>query len=336
MSGKILEFIFGLSSLIGLIITGIIFLFAVIEGTYSTQSDIIIFSFAAIIVALAVVCIILLRRAHALSQDNALMKPALDSLSGKIKTLKTKSIEQNDDFSEIADICHSVHDQLRDRIFELYTAHIALVSGESISKTELVDYDRTNEMFYLFMLNNIKTIFDIITEDKCAVCIKILEEGDSNNDIMLRTFMRDSGSYRERKSSDKSIFEYPYYENTAFKTILAPETPDSYYASDDLSAEKTYINMNSNWNDAYNATLVCPIRMELVTETESEFNEYSVLGFVCIDNMKGGLNNRAAIQLLAALSDSLYNHFLLFSELQNSALESENKDKNIAKKDNKK
>jgi len=30
------------------------------------------------------------------------------------------------------------------------------------------------------------------------------------------------------KSNDRSIYEYPYYENTAFKTILSPDTPDGY------------------------------------------------------------------------------------------------------------
>jgi len=319
MNGRILEFIFGLASLIGLIVTAIVTLFAVLEGNYGTQSSVVIFSLAAINLALAVVCIVLLRRSDSLSQDNALLQPAIGTLNEKIKRLEKEITEQNANFSEVSDIFHSIQDQLRDRIFELYTAHMGLVSGETIEGAELVDYERTNEMFYLFLINNIKTIFDILTEDKCSVCIKILDEGESDNDIMVRTFMRDSGSYRERKSSDKSIYEYPYYENTAFKTILAPETPDSYYASDDLASERSYINMNSNWGRYYNATLVCPIRLEMVGEQESAFNEYSVLGFVCIDNMKGGLNNRASIQLLAAIVDSLYNHFLLFNELQNSA-----------------
>ncbi len=159
-------------------------------------------------------------------------------------------------------------------------------------------------------------MLDIMSGDKCAVCIKILDIDESPKDIiMVRTFMRDSSSYRERKSSDKSIYQYPYYENTAFKTILS-RSPDSYYASDSLCTETTYVNANNKWQKFYNSTLVCPIRMELVDEMETQDTDYSILGFICVDNLKGGLNNRACIQLLASVSDSLYNHFLMFNTVR--------------------
>lgn len=317
MNERWLDFVFGLSSLIGLVVTTGVMLFAVLEGDYETQPKIMVFSLAAINLALAVVCVVLFRRSDALSRDNAVLRPTVDTLNAKIQELENAINRKNSDFGEIADVFHSIHDQLRDKIFELYDAHMSLLSGDKIKETELVDYERTNEMFYLFLLNNIKTIFDILTDDKCSACIKILEEGDSENEIMVRTFMRDSGSYRERKSSDKSICQYPYYENTAFKRIFSPDIPDGYYASDDLASERTYINMNKNWRKYYNATLVCPIRLESISDRKLVLNEYSVIGFICIDNFKGGLNNHTSVQLLAAISDSLYNHFSLFNELKN-------------------
>jgi hypothetical protein len=324
MNGKKLDFIFGLSSLIGLIITAIVTLFAIIEGEYGTQHSLVILSLAFINLALAIVCIHLLKRSDILSKKNSSLEPTLVGLNNQLSQLKKEYQKNKYNFGEIADITHSIQDQLRDRIYELYEEHSAIVAGENILPMEKIDYGRTNELFYLFLIDNIKRIFDLLTEDKCSVCIKILEENvyelDNSickNDIMLRTFMRDSGSYIERKSSDNSFQEYPYYENTAFKTILSPDNNESYYVSDSLSEETTYVNINNNWNKYYNATLVCPIRIELLDDEEALNTEYSVLGFICIDNRKGGFANRIAIQTLAGISDSLYNHFLLFNELQN-------------------
>ena len=321
MNGKVLDYIFGLSSLIGLIITAVVTLFAILEGNYGTEPSVVIFGLAFISLAFAVVNIYLFKRSDTLSRNNAALQPSIDILNGELERLKLSCDNDKYIFAEIADIGHSIQDQLRDRIYELYNERSAIVSEEDLADFERIDHERTNEMFYLFLVDNIKRIFDLLTSDKCSVCIKMLDEGNHESEIMVRTFMRDSGSYRERKSSDKAIYEYPYHENSAFKTILAPDTPNSYYVSDDLSKERTYINMNPNWNQYYNATLVCPIRIEILEEEESENYKYSVLGFICVDNQKGGLNNRTAIQLLAGISDSLYNHFLLFNELQNSRYE---------------
>lgn len=318
MNGRILDYIFGLSSLIGLVITVIVTFFAILEGDYGAQPNIVIFSLAFINLALAVVSIYLLKRSDGLSKDNAALQPSIDMLTSKFERLESSYSDYKYNIGEVADINHSIQDQLRDRIYELYSEYNAIALGEDLKALEQIDYGRTNEMFYLFIVDNIKRIFDILTNDKCSVCIKLLEEGEHESEIMVRTFMRDSGSYRERKSSDKAIYEYPYYENTAFKTILSPETPDGYYASDDLMSERTYLNMNPSWNNYYNSTLVCPIRIELIDDADSEYRAYSILGFICVDNQRGGMNNRIAIQTLAGIADSLYNHFLLYNELQNS------------------
>lgn len=264
-------------------------------------------------------------RADKVGESNKYIESEAIALKDKLETL-------SNDFSEVLNINHSIQDQLRDRLFELFSAYSELILDKKlVSSLELIDYERANELFYLFVVNNLKTAFDSLTKDRCSVCIKLLDEGRKNNgSIMVRTFIRDSASYSGRRSSDKSICEYPYYENTAFKSILSPDSPNSIYVSDDLLSEKTYINLNPNWNNYYNATLVCPIRISLIPEKEMAINEYSVVGFICIDNMKGRLDNEICTQLLSSVSDGLYNHFLLFNELKNEIAKSK-QDKNIEK-----
>jgi len=278
-----------------------------------------IISLAAVNVTLAIVCVAVFLRSEALSRHNAELEPVAKIKDEKIAFLQSRIEAIASNHGEVADILHSIQDQLRDRVYELLATKLALDVGETPSETELVDLERTNEMFYLFVVNNIKTAMDTLTDDKCSVCIKMLVEGDQGI-LMLRTFMRDSSSYRERKVADTEAAEYPYFENTAFKEILSGDR--NYYASNDLSAETTYINSNRNWRELYNSTLVCPIRMQLIPEEETDSVDYSVLGFLCVDNRRGGLAERVSVQTLASIADSLYNHFLVFSNIRDAIYQS--------------
>ncbi|CAA0116787.1 Uncharacterised protein [Halioglobus japonicus] len=317
MTKQSLSFVFGLSSLIGLVLTAIVTLYTVFASNYAASPNVLILSLAAVNIALGVVCVTLFQISERANKENLALTPVISALEGEKQGLLDRIQSIKDMNAEIANITHSIQDQLRDRIYELNAQHEASVTGEEISTLEQVDISRTNEMFYLFLVDNIKRIYDILTGENCAVCIKFLEEFEADNEIYLRTFMRDSGSYRIRKSSDRAIYSFPYHENTAFKQILSSDPSNTYYASDNLSNEQTYVNLNSNWRAHYNATLVCPIQIEVLIEDydESIAREFDVLGFICIDNMNGGLSNPTAVNILAGIADSLYNHFLLYNSL---------------------
>jgi len=303
---KSLDFIFGLSSLIGLIITAVYTIFAISDGDYSLGANSVIIALACINLALAITFVLIVRRNNQLSISALTLQPKIDLLEKELQYSKNRLGKNLYNFEEVSDILHSINDQLRDRILEL----LEIDAGNTL---DISVYQRKNEMFYLFLLDNIKSIFDMLTRDKCAISLKILDEVASDNEIIIRTLFRDSSSYRERKGSDKFIYNYPYYENTAFKEILS-EDGDSFYVSDNLSKETTYINLNKDWNKYYNATLVCPIRMEIIEDEEDEYSDYSVLGFICIDNMKGNLNNKICINLLASITDILYVQWSLYNE----------------------
>lgn len=308
---KILDFIFGLSSLLALVIT-IVNIFY--NYGHESQDIASIMTLTVANISLIIIIVYLVRKYYVLAIKQLSLQPDIDSLTSKLE-LATKDL---DNTAETSDILHSINDQLRNRMFELLTVDI-------VQARDISGYQRKNEMFYLFLLDNIKNIFDILTKDNCSVSLKIIDQNDQN-DIIVRTFMRDSSSYRERKNSDKTMYSYPYYENSAFKDILSDNNNISYYVSDNLSNETTYINVNQNWKEYYNATLVCPIRVEVNVSEDGDL-EYSIPGFLCIDNMNGNLNNARCINLLASLADILFIHWYIYDSVKctlDEKLEKEN------------
>lgn len=315
-----LEFIFGLSSLVGLVFSVGFTIFLVANDSAEPHFVALTLCLAIVNLALAIVAVVLFLRVNNLTTESARLAPVLEAKDMEIGNLGQQISKLKNDFGEVSDIIHSIQDQLRDRMFELTDAYAAVESGVLPTSDEIIDIERTNELFYLFLLNNMKSMLDKLTGGNCAVCIKILSPGIEGNRsaILVRTLMRDSMSYRERRGSDKAVYEYPYFNNTAFRVIMS-DSPVSYYVCDDLMSSHSYDNANEAWRDYYNATLVCPIRMELIGEKEADRNEYAVLGFLCADNMHGNFDNQVCVQLMASIADGLFNHFLMFTKVRQAA-----------------
>ncbi|GAP38663.1 hypothetical protein ABXN37_26535 [Piscinibacter sakaiensis] len=311
------EYIFGVSSLIGLLISVGLTVLALRSGNYAPDAGAMIISLGAVNVVLAIVVVGALLKAEEHWKRICELGPAGQLKDERIRMLIGQSeLARNSGF-EVARIIHNIQDQLRDRINELFQATEDIDNGHPPTVEELLDLQRTNEMFYLFLVDNLKIMMDLLTGRRCAVTIKIVE-GSEGGVFMMRTFMRDAASYRSRKTADSSAAEYPYYDNTAFREILSGPRR-SFYVSDNLGAEATYANSNPAWKRLYNATLVCPIRMQLNGEVPADRREYSVLGFLCVDNREGGLDRPDCIELLASVADSLFNHFLMLDHVTAAA-----------------
>lgn len=305
--------LFGLASVMGLIFTTVYTLFSIKSGNFDLSATSIIVSLGIVNGLLAVICVILSR------DGNGLLEGALSShisnmeMKSQIGDLTSNLKKEGAKFEEVSFHLHNIHDQLRDRIVELDSFHNALlIDTEYVpEESDVIDILRISKQFYIYLANNIKDIFDLITGDICSVCIKIIGSNEKD-EVVISTLMRDTRSFRERKSKD-SLFNEPFlwYENTAFKLILSNDTADTYYASDNLNLEQSYINANNNWANFYNATLVAPIRINL-DDSRYEKDLYSnVIGFVCVDNQIGRFNNRASIETMASIVDSLYQYFNL-------------------------
>lgn len=304
------EYAFGVSSLVGLFISAALAAYALFAGSYAPDAGAMIVSLGAINVALAIIVVRSLLKAEEYWKRIAEMGPLGELKDERIRALAAHTSKLEGNTRAVAQIVHNIQDQMRDRIHELFSYSEHIAADVELSNAELIDLQRTNEMFYLFLVDNVKQMMDVLTGDKCAVTIKILTAGEDNA-VMVKTFMRDAISYASRKSAASGAAQYPYYENTAFKEILSG-SKRNYFASDDLANEQTYSNSNANWKKSYNATLVCPIRMQLNEDELAERQDFSVLGFLCIDNNKGGLTGPDCVEFAASIADSMYNHLLLF------------------------
>jgi len=150
----------------------------------------------------------------------------------------------------------------------------------------------------------IEKYFSTITNDNCSVTFKL------NNKGLIRTLFRDPNSRQVRIESEikfngsKNI--YGVELNTAFDKIL--NKGREFYVCDNLLRNKDYENCNNAWKELYNATLVVPI-------SNGEFGEnLQILGFICVDNFKGGFSKPERIKLLRSYGVMLYQVFSDFDK----------------------
>jgi hypothetical protein len=238
-------------------------------------------------------------KVNGLNNENMLLKKDIENI-----------IKRDGD---IAQIFHNVFHENRKIVYKF---NDALFNNNFDNYNSII---KSFEKYTLFMVNNIKEIFDLLTNEKCNICIKfIISNSENPKELLVKTWLRDSISYRERSEIDRKLPNYPCNENTAFKRIISDEYSESYFLSNDLLNERGYINLNPNWQNSYNACLVVPIRIAL-----SE-NEYSIVGFICVDNTRGGFD-KPGFNILASFADSCFNLFYIFNNFKNKAMEANRK-----------
>ena len=301
-SRDILELVFGYSSIIGFVITVSYLCYSASKTNIPLDVKATVVALCLMNMTLAVGAIYIVRKYDKLlnlhSEFNTIEKQHILN----IENLKSSQ-------RAIAKVFHNINHEARNLIKEIHS-NIATQDFNEFKETEL-----SFKQYLLFLLDNIKEIFDVITSDQCSVCIKIIipsekEEGQS----YIKTHYRDSISYRARSEIDTEMETYPYYENTAFKKIINREYPDRYWFCNDLKNEKTYNNMNPNWEKAYNATLVVPISFPVSSKEGGQI----IVGFICVDNFKGGFNEEITYNLLASIANLSFTLYSSFNELRGS------------------
>lgn len=350
------ELIFGYSSFIGLIFTIAFTITAIFYQDWDITFNFVLITIAFINALIAISAIYSIRMFHLLSREfNATKDKNIDIESQyeeNIEKLKTE-IEEKDLIISveiykqkiIATTIHNILHESRKIINKIATEQNFLYNPplseniESLNidllKSNFKNLEKSFQLFMLYVLDNIKTTYDILSEDECSVCIKMIlvgknkknieVTGDNNlRDVYIRTYMRDSFSYRQRNFIDERVPTFPYHENTAFQLILEKRYPDSFFLSNNLEKfEKGYRNYRDDWNNFYNACIVVPIRIQIKN------GGYIVIGFICIDNIKGGFDS-AGKDLLAAIGDHLFHVFRAFSDL-NEVMKAIVHEKNVPK-----
>ncbi|MBU5635909.1 hypothetical protein KOM00_04105 [Geomonas sp. Red69] len=218
----------------------------------------------------------------------------------EISDLKNKMDDMFDDRIKVARIVHNIGHEYRQEM-------LRTSSNGQLSKEQFEEVKSSFKQFMLFCMTNIKELFDIMTKDDCSVCIKVVI-----NDSEVKTFIRDPVSYRIRKDADARLPVFPIHGNSAFD-MLTGVNPKNYYLSNSLNQEDEYTNLNKNWKKSYNASLVVPIRISYKEENGAE---YRVIGFLCVDNMKGGFDHDICLNYLATIGDLFFNIFESYGKLE--------------------
>lgn len=164
-------------------------------------------------------------------------------------------------------------------------------------------------------LSRTAEIFSLFTAHPSAACIKIFKDGSDQRELpgaeslgqrpmqFVSTLRRDLKSKTNRKSVDSSpaCRSYRYHLNTAFKEIVDDTRKPDHFVCDDLYAlGEDYQNENKAWPSFYNAALVVPIK-----PPGSPAHEVC-MGFLCVDNMKGGFEIEEAIYMMEEIAVMIY------------------------------
>ena len=97
----------------------------------------------------------------------------------------------------------------------------------------------------------------------------------------IRTYLRDN-FHAERWTTDKVLDEYNITDNSAFMELASNNSHAGIYMDNDLPANATYVNINPEYRNLYNAILVA--EMNLYSTSPKKTRPW---GFLCIDTISG-------------------------------------------------
>ena len=164
-------------------------------------------------------------------------------------------------------------------------------------------------------LTHVANVFTAYTSDSCSVCIKLLSKRPGCEDPMIHTFERDTIAKTKRAVIDSEILtSYPARENSAFQSIVNNiGDRRAFFKSNNLKKLRNsggYHNRNPHWEQYYNATLVVP-----VSHSDNPSLNANFLGFLCIDNFRGGFDREFCVPAAFVMSKLLYQFLQIFNVL---------------------
>ena len=310
---KILNLIFGICSLLGLVAT-IVGIFRTLNQIHeiSTQGQVyenLINLYSMLMGSIICLIIIILIQSFLFNRNISKLQKDLGSLP-----------LENENLINIIDFYIGIYKSTTDSFHNIthYYRYVTILLREIVidlkDNNKEIDDHRCRqichhfEKYMLSLLSNVSSTCAKITQDECSSCIKLCRESE------LKTLYRDSISNRTREESDYTqrgqVFVYDRTENYAFELISNPDVKDTFFACDNLKDHGNYHNSNPNWNKLYNATIVVPIQANLSENKRKK--EIHILGFLCCDNMSGGFENKEIKDFLSATGDLLYSLFLLY------------------------
>jgi hypothetical protein len=145
------------------------------------------------------------------------------------------------------------------------------------------------------LCSRLAEIFGVATGYPCHASIKSFNSSTG----MVTTRTRDALMHNhDRSMADDFRHSYPMDANTAFSSILTNPSVD-FYVENHLrlvSFFGRYKNANPDWKKSYHATVVARIT---TSRSAATITSDTVIGFVCVDSMKGTFQRRYSKAVLS-------------------------------------
>lgn len=298
--------IYGLASFIGLIIT-IIVLFKNYNSTGNEDFNFILTALTSLLASVLLIFLI------SVIYFNRRIKQ-LGEIPADYHFYREEFEKQEIIINQISECSHIITHYYRN--LDLSLQDIINKEEEEVTEEELLKTINKFEYFLINITTNIQSFFSQITDDNCSITIKLLNLNNEENPYLIRTYFRDPVNFKKRRETDLLCGPCSVYDNTAFSIIIDPAYKNTYFSEDnlpDLYDNHLYNNPNPDWHKFYKSTLVVPI--SVVTGE----NERKILGFLSVDNFKGGLAINSNKEYLFFVADLLYLAFNKFDKIINLA-----------------
>ncbi|MHA6281176.1 hypothetical protein ACXYMT_13425 [Salinimicrobium sp. CAU 1759] len=301
--------IYGLSSALGFIIAILALIYNYINQSQNSDFNSYNYILTTLTVLIAVVLLIFLL--SVLSFNQRIKR--LSQIPAKYSFYEQEFIKNDIIINQLCECSHIVTHYFRNLDFSLQ--EIIDKEESKITDNELIDVINKFDYFLINIITNLQSYFSQITDDNCSLTIKLLNYNDASSaddDIFIKTYFRDPVNFKRRRETDNLHPKCAVEDNTAFAIIMDQAYKNIYFAEDnltDLYNRHMYKNPNPEWHKYYNSTLVVPI--SIVTGK----NERIILGFLSVDNFKGGLANNSNKEYLFFIADLLYLAFNKFDRI---------------------
>ncbi|MFD0835950.1 hypothetical protein ACFQ0I_09255 [Mariniflexile aquimaris] len=301
--------IYGLSSSIGLIITVIVIVYNYINP--SENKD---YNYILTILAMLLASVLLMFLISVIYYSNRLKKSS--EIPANYSFFKEQYEKQDIIINQICECSHIITHYYRN--LDFLFQNIIDADPTKVSEEDLVGAINKFDYFLINITTNLQAYFSQITDDNCSITIKLLNFNREPNDTdtLVRTYFRDPVNFKKRRDADNSCSPCHVEDNTAFSIIMNPNFQNIYFSEDnlpDLYDNHQYRNPNPDWHKYYHSTLVVPI--SIITSLDNR----NVLGFLSVDNFKGGLATNSNKEYLFFVADLLYLAFSRFNSIINLA-----------------
>jgi len=206
---------------------------------------------------------------------------------------------ENRRLKDIADRFREINSIYRDNLFNCFYGDLYITDS-----TKLMSIEKET---ITAVCQRISHIFSTIIGKDCVVTVKLLTNTGSKWSV--NTYTR-SENHSEREKTNPKEFEVNTGQNTALDQAIQPDTTGrlQHFYSADLRKHKNYTNQRPQYLKYYQSTLLVPIQSPGV-ESISDRDD---IGFLCVDTRsRNRLNNGHHLNMLAALSDQMYNFMSL-------------------------